>query len=87
MNIAKHEEDIMYTETGGLIFNPYNEQNVEITLSEVQSILQRYGVPTPTIFNVDLYKRAFIHKLITHTNTYTYTHTYIHTYVHTYTHT
>jgi hypothetical protein len=40
---SKHDEDIMYNENGGLVFNPYNENNVEITLSEVQSILQRYG--------------------------------------------
>jgi dsRNA-specific ribonuclease len=38
---------------------------VEITLSDVQSILQRYGIPTPTVFNMELYKRAFIHKSYT----------------------
>ena len=61
----KHEEDIVYTENGSMMFNPYNEQNVEITLSEVQFILQKYGIPTPTIFNMQLYKRAFIHKSYT----------------------
>ena len=61
----KHEEDIVYTENGSMMFNPYNEQNVEITLSEVQSILQKYGIPTPTIFNIQLYKRSFIHKSYT----------------------
>ena len=62
---SKHDEDIVYNENGGLVFNPYNENNVEITLSEVQSILQRYGVPCPTVFNIELYKRAFIHKSYT----------------------
>ena len=61
----KHEEDIVYTENGSMMFNPYNEQNVEITLSEVQSILQKYGIPTPAIFNMQLYKRAFTHKSYT----------------------
>ena len=27
----KHEEDIVYTENGSMMFNPYNEQNAEIT--------------------------------------------------------
>ena len=62
---SKHDEDIMYSENGGLVFNPYNENNVEITLSDVQFILQKYGVPTPTVFNMELYKRAFIHKSYT----------------------
>ena len=30
----------------GYIFNPYNQENREITLSEVQSILSSYGIPT-----------------------------------------
>ena len=47
-----------------LIFNPFNEQNKEITLSEVQSILAKYGVTTK-IFNKELYSRAFVHKSYT----------------------
>ena len=54
------DDDIIKTEDK-LIFNPYNTNNVEITLSDVQSILKKYGVPG-TIFNIELYKRAFIHK-------------------------
>lgn len=65
LHFLKHEEDIVYTENGSMMFNPYNEQNVEITLNEVQSILQKYGIPTPEIFNMQLYKRAFIHKSYT----------------------
>lgn len=41
------------------IFNPYNSQNCEITLNDVQCILSKYGVP-PLVNNFDLYKRAFI---------------------------
>ena len=44
MSSSKREEDIVYTENGIMMFNPYNEQNVEITLSEVQSILKKYKV-------------------------------------------
>lgn len=58
------DDDIIKTDEG-LIFNPYNSLNVKITLSEVQSILQKYGVPCPTVFNIELYKRAFIHKSYT----------------------
>ena len=44
-----------------LIFNPYNERNIEITESEVCDILKKYGVPDK-VHNLNLYKRAFIHK-------------------------
>jgi len=47
-----------------LIFNPYNNENKEITLNEVQSILTSYGVPGK-VFNINLYKRAFVHKSYT----------------------
>jgi len=58
-----HDDDIVKGEDG-LIFNPYNPLNVEITLNDVQSILMKYGVPG-TIDNLELYKRAFIHKSYT----------------------
>ena len=38
------DEDIIKTDEG-LIFNPYNSQNSEIRLSDVQSILTKYGIP------------------------------------------
>jgi len=44
-----------------LIFNPYNTENVEITLNDVQSILNKYGINAP-VHNLELYKRAFIHS-------------------------
>lgn len=58
-----HDDDIIKSEDG-LVFNPYNSNNVEITLSQVQSILSKYGIPT-NIDNIALYKRAFVHKSYT----------------------
>ena len=57
------DDDLIKTDEG-LIFNPYNPVNVKITLSEVQSILTKYGLP-PTIDNVALYERAFVHRSYT----------------------
>ena len=48
-------------EDGELIFNPYNERNIEITEDEVCDILKKYGVPDK-LHNINLYKRAFVHK-------------------------
>lgn len=45
-------------------YNPYNANNTEITLDEVQSILTRYGVPAK-VRNLNLYQRAFVHKSYT----------------------
>lgn len=45
-----------------MIFNPYNSQNKEITEGEVLSLLKEYGVPVDCVYNLKLYKRAFIHK-------------------------
>ena len=58
-----NDDDIIKSDEG-LIFNPYNPLNVEITLSEVQSILTKYGVPA-IVNNVELYKRAFVHRSYT----------------------
>lgn len=57
------DDDIIKTDEG-LTFNPYNTLNTKITLSEVQSILTRYGVPS-TVFNMELYNRAFVHESYT----------------------
>lgn len=45
----------------GVIYNPFNITNKEITLSDIQSILTKYGVPGQ-VNNISLYKRAFIHR-------------------------
>jgi len=58
-----NDDDIIKSEEG-LIFNPYNPLNTEITLSEVQSILTRYGLPG-IVNNLELYKRAFVHRSYT----------------------
>ena len=57
------DDDIIKTEDG-LVFNPYNSLNVKITLSEVQSILSKYGLPS-TVDNIALYERAFVHRSYT----------------------
>jgi dsRNA-specific ribonuclease len=58
-----HDDDIIKSDEG-LIFNPYNSNNVEITLNQVQSILNKYGIAAK-VSNLNLYKRAFIHKSYT----------------------
>ena len=58
------QDDDIIRSDDGLIFNPYNPSNIEITLNDVQSILTKYGIP-PTINNLNLYKRAFVHKSYT----------------------
>ena len=54
------DDDLIKTDEG-LIFNPYNQLNTEITLNHVQSILTKYGIP-PKVFNMELYRRAFVHR-------------------------
>ena len=58
-----HDDDLIKSEEG-LIFNPYNSLNSEIRLSDVQSILTRYGIP-PKVENMELYRRAFVHRSYT----------------------
>ncbi len=47
-----------------LIFNPFNPLNKEISISNVQEILNKYCIFTKP-FNMELYKRAFIHRSYT----------------------
>jgi len=58
-----HDDDITKCEDG-LLWNPYNPNNVQIVLSDVQNILTKYGLP-PVINNFTLYKRAFVHRSYT----------------------
>lgn len=58
-----HDDDLIKTEEG-YVFNPYNPLNTKITLSEVQSILSRYGLP-PQVRNLEIYQRAFVHRSYT----------------------
>ena len=57
-------EDDVSSQDGGLVFDPYNSGNNEITLNEVQSILRAYGIDAK-VHNLELYKRAFIHRSYT----------------------
>jgi ribonuclease-3 len=64
-NLKEFCQDGDVTKCGDmLIFNPYNPENREITLNEVQSILTRYGI-TAKVNNLELYKRAFVHRSYT----------------------
>jgi dsRNA-specific ribonuclease len=56
-------DDVRVTQDG-LVFDPYNDLNKEITLNDVQSILTRYGVPGK-VENLNLYQRAFVHRSYT----------------------
>ena len=56
------EGDIHKTNDGErLVFNPFNSNNKEITTHIIQAILSKYGIKE-SITNVNLYKRAFVHK-------------------------
>ena len=43
------------------IFDPYNPLNKLISANDIQQILKTYGIDAP-IHNMELYKRAFIHR-------------------------
>jgi dsRNA-specific ribonuclease len=58
-----NDDDVVKTDEG-LVFNPYNPLNVKITEVEVKSILTKFGLP-PIVHNLELYKRAFVHKSYT----------------------
>ena len=44
-----------------LIFDPFNSNNQEVTQKQIEELLEKYGVPD-NVHNLELYKRAFIHK-------------------------
>jgi len=60
-----NEEDIYVKKndngTDTFIFDPFNPVNKEITKSEVEDVLHKYGIDLP-ITNFNLYKRAFVHR-------------------------
>ena len=57
------DDDIIKTDEG-LVFNPYNLNNIEITKKDVETILRNCGLPG-IVHNLDLYKRAFVHRSYT----------------------
>ena len=60
----KVSDDDVHRVDEGLVFDPFNPGNREITLNEVQSILATYGITAP-VHNLELYKRAFVHRSYT----------------------
>ena len=46
------------------VFDPYNSLNKVISPEEIQTLLKNYGIDIP-IHNVELYKRAFVHRSYT----------------------
>lgn len=50
------------TLTDTYVFNPYNSLNKEIQVSDVKHILAKYNVPIDNIHNIELYRRAFVHR-------------------------
>jgi dsRNA-specific ribonuclease len=59
-----NDDDIIRVDGDHYVFNPYNTENVEVTLADVESILARYGVPSQ-VHNFELYRRAFVHRSYT----------------------
>ena len=53
------EKNINGVET--YVFDPYNPLNKLISKTEIENIMAKYNVPFP-LHNIELYKRAFIHK-------------------------
>ena len=53
--------DDIIIENETLIFNPYNSRNTVIKKNDIENILKYYGLP-PIINNINLYRRAFVHK-------------------------
>jgi ribonuclease-3 len=52
------------TSSDELVFNPYNSINKEIQVNNIQELLNNYGIFAKP-YNLDLYKRAFIHRSYT----------------------
>ncbi len=61
--VLLQDDDVIKTDEG-LVFNPYNSNNQEITEKELKLILKNYGLPG-IIHNFNLYKRAFVHQSYT----------------------
>jgi dsRNA-specific ribonuclease len=59
-----NDDDIIRVDEDRYVFNPYNTENVEVTLADIEAILVKYGVPSQ-VHNLELYKRAFVNKSYT----------------------
>jgi len=64
-NLACNEDDIIIQKTVDgqeiAVFDPFNSLNRIIQKEDVETILRKYGINEP-INNIELYRRAFIHK-------------------------
>lgn len=60
-DFSKHN-DLIMNDDGKLYFNPYNSNNIEITESIIQNILLPHLGYNYKIHNIELFKRAFIHR-------------------------
>lgn len=58
---VSNDYDIIKTQDEELIFDPYNEKNIDITENDIKKILKKYGLPE-IVNNINLYKRAFVHR-------------------------
>ena len=59
-----NDDDIIRVDDDRYVFNPYNTENIQVTLADVEKILTRYGVPSQ-VHNFELYRRAFVHRSYT----------------------
>lgn len=56
-----YDDDIIMTTTG-LVYDPFNSLNKQITLAEVHTLLGNFGLTPPKDINLEIFKRAFVHK-------------------------
>ncbi len=63
-NVLNDDDIVKDNQTDDLVFNPYNPLNNQVKETDIITILKTYGLP-PLIHNVELYKRAFIHRSYT----------------------
>lgn len=55
-----YDEDLSRV-NGQLHFDPYNPVNIQLEVADVYAILTQFGLP-PRVNNIEIYRRAFIHK-------------------------
>tara|TARA_B100000963_G_scaffold308400_1_gene283876 strand:+ start:3119 stop:4198 length:1080 start_codon:yes stop_codon:yes gene_type:complete len=61
-NETTKQNDLTINDDGKLFFNPYNPNNIEINEEIIQNILFPHLKFKYKIYNIELFKRAFIHR-------------------------
>lgn len=61
INDCQNNKKDQNDENSETIYDPYNPNNIEITLKDIQCILKAHGLPG-SVYNISLYKRAFVHS-------------------------